>query len=94
MDRKNEIKMPTNFYQTIGDRHNTKDARFGKEKVFSNSQFGIAIENFSHRGYFTEKILNCFAQGTVPVYLGSPNVNKYFDHQGIITFSKIHDLKN
>jgi hypothetical protein len=57
-------------------------------------RFSIIVENHLDQHYFTEKILNCFAQGTVPVYLGSPLVNKYFDHQGIITFSKIHDLKN
>jgi hypothetical protein len=43
LDRENEIKIPTNFFKTIGDRHNQEDARLGKETVFGNSQFGIVI---------------------------------------------------
>ena len=92
MDRKNEIKMPTNFYQTIGDRHNTEDARFGKEKVFSNSQFGIAIENFSHRDWFSEKILDCLLLKTIPVYWGCSNIGDYFNTDGMIQFSDVDDL--
>ena len=60
MNRKSELTLPTNFHQTIGDRHNIEDARLGKETVLCNSQFGVAIENFSHRNWFSEKILDCF----------------------------------
>jgi hypothetical protein len=56
--------------------------------------FSIVIENHLDKHYFTEKILNCFAQGTIPVYLGSQNVDNYFDNQGIIHFSSIQDLKD
>lgn len=56
--------------------------------------FSIIVENHLDNHYFTEKILNCFAQGTIPVYLGSRNVDNYFDNQGIIHFSSIHDLNN
>jgi len=92
MARKNEIKIPTNFYQTIGDRHNIDDARLGKETVLANSQYGIAIENFAHRGFFTEKILDCFLLKTIPIYWGCSNIGDFFDVDGIITFDNIDDL--
>ena len=34
--------------------------------------------------YFTEKLLDCFATGTIPVYLGAPDIGKYFNKDGII----------
>jgi len=55
-------------------------------------RYSIVIENFIGRGYFTEKILNCFATGTVPIYLGSPNISQYFDARGIIQIGGLRDL--
>jgi hypothetical protein len=31
LDRKNELKIPTKFFDVYGDRHNIEDARIGKE---------------------------------------------------------------
>jgi hypothetical protein len=90
--RENEFKIPTNFYKTIGDRHNEDDARIGKETVFGNSMFGIVIENFSHRGYFSEKILDCFLMKTIPVYWGCSNIYDYFFGPGFLKFENVDDL--
>ena len=41
-------------------------------------RFSIAFENSdSVPGYITEKLFDCFAAGTVPVYLGAPNISDY-----------------
>jgi hypothetical protein len=90
--RENEFKMSINFHKTIGDRHNIEDARIGKEIVFGNSMFGVVIENFSHRGYFSEKILDCFLLKTIPIYWGCSNIIDYFDPAGIIGFKNVDDL--
>lgn len=90
--RENELQIDTTFYETFGDRHNIEDARIGKEKVFSDSQFNVAIENTQHRGYFTEKILDCFLLKSIPVYWGCSNIGDYFKEDGIITFTSIDDL--
>ena len=92
LDRKDEIKIPTNFYSTYGDRHNIENARIGKEEVFGNSMFGVAIENTSHNGYFTEKILDCFLLKTIPVYWGCSSITNFFKQDGIITFDNVDDL--
>jgi len=92
LDRKDEIKIPTNFYSIYGDRHNIENARIGKEEVFGNSMFGVAIENTSHNGYFTEKILDCFLLKTIPVYWGCSSITNFFEQDGIITFDNVDDL--
>jgi hypothetical protein len=90
--RASEFEVPLNFYDVYGDRNDIEDARKGKEAVFGNSQYGIAIENFSHRGYFTEKILDCFLLKTVPIYWGCSNIGEFFNTNGIIQFDNVDDL--
>ncbi len=50
--------------------------------------FSVVIENSVSENYFTEKLLNCFAVGTVPIYVGCPNVAAFFDESGIIGVSR------
>jgi len=90
--RQNEFKCPVNFHKTIGDRHNIEDAAKGKETVFGNSMYGVAIENFSHRGFFTEKLLDCFLMRTIPIYWGCSNIGDFFNINGIIQFNNVDDL--
>jgi hypothetical protein len=90
--RKNELIIPTKFYETYGDRYNIEEARIGKEEVFSDTQYGVAIENVSHRGYFTEKILDCFLLKTIPIYWGCNNISDYFNEEGIIRFGNVDDF--
>jgi len=92
LSRKNEFIIPTNFYDVYGDRNNIDDARLGKEFIFGNSQFGVVIENTSHRGYFTEKIMDCLLLKTIPIYWGCSNIGDFFDIDGIITFNNVDDL--
>lgn len=48
-------------------------------------RFSIAMENCRCENYFTEKLLNCFAVGTIPIYWGAPNIGDFFNTDGIIT---------
>jgi hypothetical protein len=91
LNRKNEIKVPIKFYETYGDRHNIEQARIDKEEIFGDSMFGIAIENFSHRGFFTEKILDCFLLKTIPIYWGCSNIEDFFNVEGIIKVENADD---
>jgi hypothetical protein len=86
LDRKNELNIPTKFFETYGDRHDIDRARIDKEEVFGDSQFGVAIENFSHRGWFSEKILDCLLLKTIPMYWGCSNIGDFFNKEGIIQF--------
>ena len=48
-----------------------------KIDVISQYKFYICFENTCIPGYITEKMMNCFTAGSVPVYLGAPNVTDY-----------------
>jgi hypothetical protein len=90
--RKSEIQTPTKFFDVYGDRHNIDTARKDKEFIFGDSMFGVAIENTSHNGYFTEKILDLFLLKTIPIYWGCSNINKFFNSKGIIKFENADDF--
>jgi len=54
--------------------------------------FSIVIENTKKDYYFTEKLIDCFATGTIPIYWGCPSIGDYFNEDGMIIFDKIEDL--
>jgi len=63
-----------------------------KEEGLCDYMFSVVIENSEVPGYFTEKILDCFATGTIPVYLGAPDIEDYFNKDGIINLSEEFDV--
>ena len=63
-----------------------------KEEGLCDYMFSIAIENGQYGTYFTEKLLDCFATGTIPVYLGAPDIGNYFNKDGIILFTEPEEL--
>lgn len=48
-----------------------------KFEVLQNYEFCLCFENMSMNGYITEKIFDCIYSGTIPLYLGAPNINDY-----------------
>jgi hypothetical protein len=60
----------------------------------SDYRFSIVIENTKQNFYFTEKLLDCFVTGTVPIYWGCPSIDKFFDKNGIISFNNMDDLND
>lgn len=54
--------------------------------------YSIVIESVRLPGYFSEKLIDCFSQGTVPVYWGDPDVGDFFNLNGIITFHNLDEL--
>jgi hypothetical protein len=51
-------------------------------------RFSFAIENGWSDDYFTEKLLDCFAVGTVPLYWGAGGISKFFNMEGVIMLPK------
>lgn len=90
--RKNEITTPIKFFDIYGDRYNIEEARKGKVEVFSDSMFGVAIENTNYRNYFTEKLLDLFLLKTIPIYWGCSNIEDYFNPKGIIRVNNVDDI--
>lgn len=56
-------------------------------------KFSVVFENCVADNYFTEKLTNCFACGTIPIYCGAPNIGEFFDLRGILVIDDVHDVK-
>lgn len=52
-------------------------------------RFSVVIENYIDDYYFTEKILNCFANKVVPIYVGARKIDTYFNSKGILHFDSV-----
>jgi len=60
--------------------------------TLENYMFSIVVENYQDDLYFTEKLLNCFATGVIPIYLGAKNIGDKFNIDGILCFNSIEEL--
>ena len=95
-------KIRHSIYNHFSDRIDIFGTITGKRLVdkstgLSNFKFSFAIENCIQDGYFTEKILDCFATKTIPIYWGSRSVGEFFNTDGIIfvdDFKSIESLIN
>lgn len=68
------------YLNNIGISEGVKD----KLSFIHNYKFSLAIENVSHEGYCTEKLIESFAAGTVPIYWGAPDIAEYFNPKAFI----------
>lgn len=53
--------------------------------------FSIVIENCKQDYYFTEKLIDCFLCGTIPLYYGCPSIGNFFNMNGILTFNTMKE---
>lgn len=59
-----------------------------KAEALEEYRYSIVIENSETPYYFTEKILDCFASMTVPIYYGATRIGDFFNTDGIIRLNK------
>jgi hypothetical protein len=57
-------------------------------------RYSIVVENCRRNYYFSEKLIDCFMTGTVPIYWGCPSIGLFFDRTGIMAFQTVSELKN
>ena len=55
--------------------------------------YSIVMENGVYDNYFCEKITDCFATATIPIYWGSRTIERYFDIDGIIFLDDLNSLE-
>lgn len=55
--------------------------------------YSIAMENCQHDIYFSEKIIDCFMTGTVPIYWGSNDITSVFNQEGMFIFNNMNELE-
>ena len=62
-----------------------------KIKTLSSYKFTICFANCAYRGYVDEKIFDCLAAGSIPIYLGAPDVEKSVPPSCFIDFRRFAD---
>ncbi|MEI6124937.1 MAG: glycosyltransferase family 10 [Pseudomonadota bacterium] len=56
-------------------------------------KYSFAIENFSCKYYWTEKIADCYLAWTMPIYYGCKNIQAYFPPESMIYIDITHPEK-
>ncbi|KAN0041363.1 hypothetical protein ACTFIV_003902 [Dictyostelium citrinum] len=64
-----------------------------KKKVLSKYKFTIVFENSICKDYVSEKILDTFIAGSVPIYMGHPNTLKYLPYNSYIYVGDFNSAK-
>lgn len=65
-----------------------KGACSSKYEVMSKYTFALCFENMAMHGYVTEKIFDCFYAGTIPIYLGAPDIAALIPEESFIDYRK------
>ena len=65
-----------------------------KTEGLKDYKFSITIENIKMDYYFTEKLIDVFMTGTIPIYYGCPSVGDFFDIRGMLIFNNMYELNN
>lgn len=64
-----------------------------KLKTIANYKFSICFENVSYLGCLTEKIIDCFAAGVIPIYLGAPDITDFIPAEAFIDMRNFKSWK-
>ena len=56
--------------------------------LFNEYKFIVVCENSHTPGYVTEKIFNCFLAGSIPIYNGAPNINRWINPNSMVSFDE------
>lgn len=65
-----------------------------KKDIFKDYMYSVVIENCSVNTYWTDKIIDCFACGSVPIFYGNPNIGDIFNPDGIIEFTELDEIES
>lgn len=65
-----------------------KGACASKFEVLQSYEFCLCFENMAMNGYITEKIFDCLYAGTIPLYLGAPDISRYIPSTVYVDCSK------
>ena len=64
-----------------------------KFEVLQNYEFCLCFENMSMDGYITEKIFDCLYAGTIPLYMGAPDILEYIPEDVFVDCRKYSTWK-
>lgn len=63
-----------------------------KLEALAEYRYSVVVESYSLNYYFSEKLVDCLACGTIPIYWGCPGIDRFFEMDGIIQFETASEL--
>ncbi len=69
-----------------------------KLQTLSSFRISLCLENSVFEGYISEKIFDCFFTGTIPIYLGAPDIagvipsETFIDLRAFSTYSELEQM--
>lgn len=57
-------------------------------------RYAVIVETERSPYYFSEKLIDCLAVGTIPIYWGCLHLGEFFDVDGILEFSNLDELES
>jgi hypothetical protein len=89
-----------NTVDGLGKANHTKDVDIPPRSkwwelsnIYKDYKFGFAMENTLEDGYLTEKIMNVYLGGAIPLYWGSPIVKEIFNPDSFIYINDYPDFE-
>ena len=76
-----------------GEYNNNVGKIHDKIEFLSSYKFSIAMENTEGEGYLSEKIIDSFLSGTIPIYYGDYMVDEYINPETYILIRGENDIK-
>lgn len=61
--------------------------------AYSHFSYAVIVESTRMDWYFTEKLIDCFATGTIPIYRGCPSIDEFFNPRGFAKFRNVEGLE-
>ena len=80
----------------MGGKYNNNVGGPIKDKIefFKDYKFSIAMENRKGDGYASEKIIDSFISGTIPIYYGNYLIEEYINPKTFILIKGLEDMKD
>jgi len=65
-----------------------------KLEALKDYRYSIIIENDNCDAMFSEKLIDCFITGTIPIYWGCKSIGDFFNKKGMFCFSNAQELES
>jgi hypothetical protein len=65
-----------------------------KLTTLAHYRYSLCLENSVFEGYVSEKIFDCFFSGTIPVYLGAPDIGRLVPREAFVDLRDFRDYRD
>jgi hypothetical protein len=80
------------FMNNIGYRAPMDNSEYWK--FLSHYKFNICFENTDTKDYVTEKLVNAYLGGSIPIYWGTPQVLEWFNPKAFLYLEDVNDMQS